>query len=79
MAGFLLSADGKNFERIGEVSEVDLTVEEENTPEYMSKAAEFTAKGDTDGLFRAILGQSAYNSMKLRQDGYLSPKNGWIQ
>lgn len=77
MAGFLLSADGKKFERIGEVSEADL--EEENIPEYMSRAAEFTAEGDTDGLFRAILGQSAYNSMKLRQDGYLSPENGWIQ
>ena len=30
-----------------------------------------------DKLLRATLGQGRYNSMKLKQDGYLSPKNSW--
>lgn len=81
MGKFLYSVDGEHL--LGHVTDIELSAEEEEIAErlYMSEPVEITAQVealDMDGLVRSMLGQSAYNSMKLRQDGYLSPENGWF-
>ena len=83
MGKFLYSVDGEHFEELGHMTDIELSAEEEEIAErlYMSEPVEITAQVealDMDGLVRSMLGQSAYNSMKLRQDGYLSPENGWF-
>jgi len=80
MGRLLCSMDGEHFEELGHVSDIELSAEEEEIAEryYVSDSIEFSVpKSESDKLFRSILGQSAYNSMKLKQDGYLSPENGW--
>ena len=80
MGKFLYSVDGEHFEKMGYVSDIELSAEEEEIAEryYVSDSFEVSIpKSESDKLFRSILGQSAYNSMKLKQDGYLSPENGW--
>ena len=62
-------------------SVAELTPEEEEIVDrlYVSDSFKFSIpESESDKLLRSILGQSAYNSMKLKQDGYLSPKNGWF-
>lgn len=75
------SIDGEHFEKIGHVSDIELTAEEEEIAErlFVSDSFEFSIpESESDKLLRSVLGQSSYNSMKLKQDGYLSPKNGWF-
>ena len=72
------SYDGKP---VGELKEVNLDdVEPTESDVGSTHTMEFTADAeiDTDMLMRAVLGQSMYNAMVLKRDGYLSPKNGWI-
>lgn len=79
MEKFLYSVDGEHL--LGHVTDIELSAEEEEIAEryYVSDSFEVSIpKSESDKLFRSILGQSAYNSMKLRQDGYLSPENGWF-
>ena len=81
MEKFLYSVDGEHFEELGHVTDIELSAEEEEIAErlFTSESFEITAPIENmDGLVRSMLGQSAYNSMKLRQDGYLSPENGWF-
>lgn len=83
MGKFLYSVDGEHFEELGYVPEIELSAEEEEIAErfFSPDPIELTAQApelNMDGLVRSMLGQSAYNSMKLRQDGYLSPENGWF-
>lgn len=81
MGKFLYSVDGEHFEELGHVTDIELSAEEEEIAErlYVSDSFEFSIpESESDKLLRSILGQSSYNSMKLRQDGYLSPKNGWF-
>lgn len=83
MGKFLYSVDGEHFEELGHVTDIELSAEEEEIAErfFVPDTIELTAQVealDMDGLVRSMLGQSAYNSMKLRQDGYLSPENGWF-
>lgn len=83
MEKFLYSVDGEHFEELGHVTDIELSAEEEEIAErfFMPDTIELTAQApelNMDGLVRSMLGQSAYNSMKLRQDGYLSPENGWF-
>lgn len=81
MGKFLYSVDGEHFEELGHVTDIELSAEEEEIAEryYVSDSFEVSIpKSESDKLFRSILGQSAYNSMKLKQDGYLSPENGWF-
>lgn len=83
MGKFLYSVDGEHFEELGHVTDIELSAEEEEIAErfFTPDSIEFTMQApelDMDGLVRSMLGQSAYNSMKLRQDGYLSPENGWF-
>ena len=82
MGKLLCSVDGEHFEELGHVSDIELSAEEEEIAErfFAPDTIELTAQApelNMDGLVRNMLGQSAYNSMKLRQDGYLSPENGW--
>lgn len=72
------SVDGR-IEKLGHISDIELTPEEEEIAErlYVSESFECSIS-EGDKLLRSILGQSAYNSMKLKQDGYLSPENGWF-
>lgn len=76
------SVDGEHFENLGHISEIEeLSSEEEEIVDrlYTSESFEISIpESEGDKLLRGILGQSAYNSMKLKQDGYLSPKNGWF-
>ena len=65
------------------LSDIELSAEEEEIAErfFAPDTIELTAQApelNMDGLVRNMLGQSAYNSMKLREDGYLSPENGWF-
>ena len=70
------SYDGKP---VGELKEVNLDdVEPTKLDVGSTDTIEFTADMDTDKLMRAVLGQSMYNAMVLKRDGYLSPQNGWI-
>lgn len=83
MEKFLYSVDGEHFEELGHVTDIELSAEEEEIAErfFVPDSIELTAQApelNMDGLVRSMLGQSAYNSMKLRQDGYLSPENGWF-
>ena len=76
-----ISIDGEHFEKLGYVSDIELTAEEEEIAErlFVSESFEFSiSESERDKLQRSVLGQSSYNSMKLRQDGYLSPENGWF-
>lgn len=60
-------------------SVAELTPEEEEIADRLSVEESFSFSiSDKDRLVRSMLGQSAYNSMKLKQDGYLSPENGWF-
>lgn len=78
---YFASYDGKP---IGELKEIDLesnieaNVEPTKLDVGSTHTIEFTADMDTDKLMRAVLGQSLYNAMVLKRDGYLSPQNGWI-
>ena len=83
MGKLLCSVDGEHFEELGHVSDIELSAEEEEIAErfFAPDTIELTAQApelNMDGLVRNMLGQSAYNSMKLREDGYLSPENGWF-
>lgn len=83
MGKFLYSVDGEHFEELGHVTDIELSAEEEEIAErfFVPDSIELTAQApelNMDGLVRSMLGQSAYNSMKPRQDGYLSPENGWF-
>lgn len=81
MGKFLYSVDGEHFEELGHVSDIELTAEEEEIAErlFVSDSFDFSIpESESDKLLRSVLGQSSYNSMKLKQDGYLSPKNGWF-
>lgn len=79
------SVDGEHFEKLGKISDIEILSDTELTPEeeeivdrlYVSESFECSIS-ESDKLLRSILGQSSYNSMKLKQDGYLSPKNGWF-
>ena len=79
------SVDGEHFEKLGKISDIEIMSDTELTPEeeeivdrlYVSESFECSIS-ESDKLLRSILGQSAYNSMKLKQDGYLSPENGWF-
>lgn len=74
------SVDGK-VGKLGYISDIELTPEEEEIADRLSVEESFSfsiPESDKDRLVRSILGQSSYNSMKLRQDGYLSPENGWF-
>jgi len=72
------SFDGKPIEELKEVNLDD--VEPTKIDVGSTDTIEFTADAeiDTDMLMRAVLGQSMYNAMVLKRDGYLSPQNGWI-
>ena len=76
------SVDGEHFEKLGHISEIEeLSAEEEEIAERLYVSESFKCsipESEGDKLLRSILGQSAYNSMKLKQDGYLSPENGWF-
>lgn len=76
-----ISIDGEHFEKLGYVSDIELTAEEEEIAErlFVSESFDFSiSESESDKLLRSVLGQSSYNSMKLKQDGYLSPENGWF-
>ena len=62
-------------------SVAELTPEEEEIADRLSTEETFSfsiPESEQDKLLRSMLGQSSYNSMKLKQDGYLSPENGWF-
>lgn len=76
---------GKNGEYlpIGELKEVDISDDLSDDTEYKrflsSKPMEFRCEiENSDEIMKCLLGQGRYNAMKLKQDGYLSPENGWI-
>ena len=74
------SVDGR-VEKLGHISDIELTPEEEEIVERLSTEETFNfsiTESEQDKLLRSMLGQSSYNSMKLKQDGYLSPENGWF-
>lgn len=83
MTFFYETEDG--YRAVGEISELELSAETVEDDEIRSrfldsKSMEMTAKiEDVDRLERLLLGQSRYNAMVLKRDGYLSPENGWVK
>lgn len=76
---YFASYDGKPVRELKEIDlESNIESNVEPTKLDVGSTIEFTADMDTDKLMRAVLGQSMYNAMVLKRDGYLSPKNGWI-
>ena len=76
---YFASYDGKPVEELKEIH-LEADVEPTKIDVGSTDTIEFTADAnvDTDLLMRAVLGQSMYNAMVLKRDGYLSPQNGWI-
>ena len=67
--------------KLGHISDIELTPEEEEIADRLGVEESFSfsiPESEQDKLLRSMLGQSSYNSMKLKQDGYLSPENGWF-
>lgn len=72
------------FKEIGKAENIELSAEEIDGDEvkryFNSEPIEMTVRIENiDRFERMLLGQSAYNAMKLRKDGYLSPENGWVK
>lgn len=68
--------DGKEIGRLGTISEAEL-MSDESGLKISDKPVEMECKFEFDP-FRAFLPQGLYNAYVLRRDGYLSPKNGWM-
>ena len=89
---YISSPDGK-MHRLGELSETDISLSEEEVKKcdrLLSSEVEFKSEVEitiAEGkrklnpyrFFASGCDKSTYNAMTLREDGYLSPKNGWIE
>ena len=80
--------DGKEVKPLGEVKEIELSSEESEDMETCGKAGSFECKFKLeereDGLnpYRILASgfdRSTYNSMTLREEGKLTPENGWLE
>lgn len=62
------------------ISEVELTTETEELPEYF-RNTEFSAdiSLDVDEFLKVVLPRGYYNAYRLRKDKYLSEKNGLMK
>lgn len=87
---YIGTPDGKELRPLGEVSEVELSSEEpgEDFGVLRGKAdsfeCEFKLEDREDGLnpYRILASgfdRSTYNSMTLREEGKLTPENGWLE
>lgn len=89
---FVSTPDGELHE-LGKISEADISLSEEEIKKSDSLfSSEIEFKGEmkltmAEGKrelnpYRYLASggdKSAYNAMTLREEGYLSPKNGWIE
>lgn len=89
---FVSTPDGELHE-LGELSEADISLSEEEVKksdslfssevEFKSEVeitiAEGKRKLNPYRFFASGCDKSTYNAMALKEDGYLSPKNGWIE
>ena len=72
-------ADGNIIGKLGSISEVELT-SDDCDEKMLLDSTEMTFEGEfTTDPMRAFLPQGLYNGYVLKRDGYLSPKNGWIE
>lgn len=80
--------DGKMLGTIGEIKDIDLTPEESGIDDMFKGGSEsfeceieIKAKGGLDPFKYLMSGgdKGRYNGMVLKEDGYLSPENGWIR
>lgn len=78
MDGLILRDSDGDYKKLGDVSDRELTREEKLERFFGTEAFEFSVS-EPDKLLRCVLGQSSYNAMKLKEDGYLSPENGWLE
>lgn len=88
-----VSTPGGELHELGEISEADISLSEEEIKRSDSLfSSEIELKGEmkltmAEGKrelnpYRYLASggdKSAYNAMTLREEGYLSPKNGWIE
>ena len=90
VSGLYFSIDGKEFGKLGEILEVELTAEKEPEADvgknfYNSKefSCEFQmSETETENMMKYIVyggDRGRYNGYVLHRDGYLSPKNAWIR
>ena len=87
---YIGTPDGKELSPLGEIKEIDLTSEESGIEYtgFLKGSETFECKVDLsvvghEGLdpMRYLCSggdKSMYNAMTLKEDGYLSPKNGWV-
>ena len=86
---FFGTLDGKEIGSLDTISEVELTAENEKS-DFLSRHSEsFECEMKLESVncgakdpYRFLASgcdQGRYNGMTLKEDGYLSPKNGWIK
>ena len=84
------TTDGKILGTLGEIKEIELTSEEPEIDEVFKMASEsfecrceLKVEGHENldpGRFLLSGGDKGlYNGMTLKEDGYLSPENGWFE
>ena len=72
-------ADGNIIGKLRSIREVELTSDDCDV-KMLLDSTEMTFEGKfAVDPFRAFLPQGLYNGYVLKRDGYLSPKNGWIE
>ena len=83
---FYAEVDGK-FAPIGKIESIEL---DEETEEFCSRLGqtesfkcevELKAEGNKNPnrLFMSGFNKGYYNGLTLKEDGYLSPENGWVK
>lgn len=84
MNNFCVEVDGK-FVPLGHIDEMELTSVEEKDIRALGQTESFECKLEIEGnknpnrLFMSGFNKGYYNGLTLKEDGYLSPENGWVK
>lgn len=79
-------SDGKQFKKLGYISEAELTAEDVDYPSFNCEPITISSEIeviDTDGLnaIRKIVSggdRSLYNALTLKEEGHLGLDNAWL-
>ena len=87
---YIGTPDGKELHKLETIDSISLETEEDEgsvihnpRTENYSFEGRFSICGhenlDIGRFFASGMNQGIYNGIALREDGYLSPENGWIE